>query len=54
MVNMQNLPRLYKIRKEPILDHGATMQQQAGTGIWHHDMAKQASKGHGQQFYLQT
>jgi hypothetical protein len=23
-VNMQNLPRLYKIRKEPILDPGAT------------------------------
>ncbi len=34
-VNMQNLPKLYKIRnrKKPILDQGATMHQQAGTGI---------------------
>jgi hypothetical protein len=34
---MQNLPRLYKIRKEPILDPGATLHQQAGIGIWHCD-----------------
>ncbi len=32
-VNMQNLPKLYKIRKKPILDPGAMMHQQAGTGI---------------------
>jgi hypothetical protein len=36
-VNMQNLPKLYEIRnrKKPILDAGAMMHQQAGTGIWH-------------------
>ncbi len=36
IANMQNLPKLYKIRnrKKPILDPGATMHQQAGTGIW--------------------
>jgi hypothetical protein len=41
-VNMQNLPKLYKIRnrKKPILDPGATMHQQAGTGIWHCDMSR--------------
>ncbi len=35
--NMKNLPKLYKIRnrKKPILELGATMHQQAGTGIWH-------------------
>jgi hypothetical protein len=34
---MQNLPKLYEIRnrKKPILDPGATMHQQAETGIWH-------------------
>jgi hypothetical protein len=42
MVNMQNLPRLYKIRKEPILDPEATMHQQAGTSIWCHDTTKKA------------
>jgi hypothetical protein len=34
---MQNLPRLYKIRKEPVLDSRATVHQEAGTGIGHHD-----------------
>jgi hypothetical protein len=43
---MQNLPRLYKIRKDPIHDHGATMHQQAGTGIWRCDMPKKAQKQH--------
>jgi hypothetical protein len=33
IVNTRNLPRLYKIRKEPILDPGATRHQQAQTGI---------------------
>jgi hypothetical protein len=28
---MQSLPRLYKIKKESILDPGATRHQQAGT-----------------------
>jgi hypothetical protein len=31
---MQNLPKLYEIRKKHILDPGATMHQRAGTGIW--------------------
>jgi hypothetical protein len=39
-----NLPRLYKIRKEPMFDPGTTMHQQAGTGIWHCDMSKKALK----------
>jgi hypothetical protein len=39
-VIMQNLPRLYKIRKEPILDPGATVHQEAGAGIWCHDTKK--------------
>ncbi len=39
-VNMQNLPRLYKIRKEPILDPRATVHQAAGAGLWHHNMKK--------------
>jgi hypothetical protein len=43
-VNMQNLPKLYEIRKKPILDPGATMHQQAGTGIWCHDMPKNVQK----------
>jgi hypothetical protein len=43
-INMQNLPRLYKIKKEPILDPGATMHQQAGTGIWHRDTKKKPPK----------
>ncbi len=30
-VNMRNLPRLYKTRKKPLLDPGATMNQQGGT-----------------------
>jgi hypothetical protein len=34
-VNMRNLPKLYEIRKKPILDPGAMMHQWAGTGIWH-------------------
>jgi hypothetical protein len=32
-VNMRYLPRLYKMRKVPVLDPGATRHQQAGTGI---------------------
>ncbi len=45
-VNMQNLPKLYKIRnrKNPILDTGAMMHQQAGTGIWHHDTPRNTQK----------
>ncbi len=43
-INMQNLPRLYKIRKEPILDPGATRHQQAETGIWHCDTPRKAQK----------
>ncbi len=43
-INMQNLPRLYKIRKDPILDPGATMHQQAGTGIWLCDTKKKPPK----------
>jgi hypothetical protein len=43
---MQNLLRLYKIRKEPIHDPRATMHQQAGTGIWRCDMPKKAQKQH--------
>jgi hypothetical protein len=45
-VNAQNLPKLYKIRKEPIHDPGATMHQQAGTGIWCRDMPKKSQKQH--------
>jgi hypothetical protein len=45
-VNMQNLPRLYEIRKEPILDPGATRHQQTGTGIWCCDMPRNAQKQH--------
>ncbi len=41
---MQNLPKLYKIRKKPILDPGATMHQRAGTGIWHHNTPKNVQK----------
>ncbi len=45
-VNMQNLPKLYKIgnRKKPILDPGATLHQWAGTGIWHHDAPTNTQK----------
>ncbi len=43
-VNMQNLPKLYEIRKKPILDLGAMMHQQAGTGIWHHNTPKNTQK----------
>ncbi len=44
-VNMQNLPKQYKIRnrKKPILDPGATMHQKAGTG-WHHDTPRNTQK----------
>ncbi len=45
-VNKRNLPRLYKIRKEPILDPGATRHHQAGTGIWHCDTPRKAQKQH--------
>jgi hypothetical protein len=37
---MPNLPRLYKIKKEPILDLGATLHQAAGAGLWHCDTKK--------------
>jgi hypothetical protein len=45
-INMQNLPKLYKIRnrKKSILDPGATMRQQAGTGIWHHNTPRNTQK----------
>jgi hypothetical protein len=39
-INTRNLPKLYKIRKKPILDPGATMHQQAGSGIWCCNMPK--------------
>jgi hypothetical protein len=39
-ISMQNLPKLYKIRKTPILDPGATLHQWAGTGIWPCDTLK--------------
>ncbi len=41
---MQNLPKLYEIRKKPILDPGAMMHQRAGTGIWHRDTLKNTQK----------
>jgi hypothetical protein len=34
------------IRKEPILNPGATRHQQAGSGIWHCDMPRKAQKQH--------
>ncbi len=43
-VNMQILPKLYKIGKKPILDLGAMMHQWAGNGIWHRDMPKNTQK----------
>ncbi len=45
-VNMQYLPKLYKIRnrKKPILDPGATMHQWAGTGIRCHDAPRNTQK----------
>jgi hypothetical protein len=43
-VNMRNLPKLYEIRKKPILDLGAMMHQWAGTGIWHCNMPKNTQK----------
>jgi hypothetical protein len=44
-VNMQNLPRLYKIRKEPILDPSrAIMHQQSGNVIWHCNTLKNTQK----------
>jgi hypothetical protein len=33
-----------QIRKKPILDPGATVHQQAGTGIWHCDIKKKPPK----------
>jgi hypothetical protein len=42
--NMQNLPRLYKIRKEPILDPGATVHQAAGAGLWCRDTKKKPQR----------
>jgi hypothetical protein len=41
---MQNLPKLYEIRKKPILDPGAMMHQRAGTGIWRCDTPKNTQK----------
>ncbi len=43
-VNMWNLPKLYKIRKKPILDPGATIHQWAGTGIWRCNTPKNVQK----------
>jgi hypothetical protein len=43
-VNIQNLPKLYEIRKKPILDPGAMMYQRAGTGIWHCNTQKNTQK----------
>jgi hypothetical protein len=43
-INMQNLPKLYKIRKKPILDPGAMMHQWAGAGIWHRNTPKKTQK----------
>jgi hypothetical protein len=43
-VNVQNLPKLYEIRKKPILDPSVMMHQQAGTGIWHRDTPKNTQK----------
>jgi hypothetical protein len=37
---MQHLPRLYKIKKKPILDLGATVHQAAGAELWHCDTKK--------------
>jgi hypothetical protein len=45
-VSRRNLARPYKIRKELILDSGATRHQQAGTGIWHCDTLRKAQKQH--------
>jgi hypothetical protein len=41
---MQNLPKLYKIRKKPILDPGAKMHQRAATCIWHCNTPKNVQK----------
>jgi hypothetical protein len=41
---MQNLPRLHKIRKEHILDPGATIHWQAETGICYRDMTTKTQK----------
>ncbi len=45
-INIQNLPKLYKIRnrKKPIIDPGATMHQHAGTGIWPRNMTRNTQK----------
>jgi hypothetical protein len=51
-VNMQNLPKLFKIRKKPILDPGATMHQQAGlaSGIaTHQSMARSSNTRKSQE-----
>jgi hypothetical protein len=45
-LSLFSIPRLYTIRKEPILDPGATRRQQAGTGIWHHGTPSKAQKQH--------
>jgi hypothetical protein len=41
---MRNLPRLYKIRRGPVLHPGASMNQQAGIGIWPCNATKKAQK----------
>ncbi len=41
---MQNLPKLYEIRKKPILDPGAMTHQRAGTGIWCRNTPKNTQK----------
>ncbi len=43
-IKMRNLPKLYKIRKKPILDPGATIHQWAGTGIWCRNTTKNTQK----------
>ncbi len=43
-INKQNIPKLYEIRKNPILDSGATMHQWAGTGIWRCNTPKYGQK----------
>ncbi len=43
-INMRNQLKLYKIKKKPILDFGATMHQRAGTGIWCRNTPKNTQK----------
>ncbi len=43
-IKMRNLPKLYEIKKKPILDPGTTIHQRAGTGIWHCNTPKNTQK----------